>query len=71
MTTQQAIEPLGLSAWFAVRWTEIQRRASAAWELDLVRLIVLTAYYLAIIVALVAIYGGSHYKPPPFIYQGF
>lgn len=41
------------------------------WEIDLVRLVVLTIYYLAIIIALVVIYGGTHYTPPPFIYQGF
>lgn len=67
----QSTLPIERSARGVNRWTEIPRRASAAWEMDAVRLIVLTAYYLAIIVALVAIYGGSHYKPPPFIYQGF
>lgn len=42
-----------------------------ALENDLVRLIVLTLYYLAIIAGLIAIYGGNNYTPPPFIYQGF
>lgn len=41
------------------------------WASDLVRLAVLTFYYLAIIAALIAIYGNSTYTPPPFIYQGF
>lgn len=42
-----------------------------AWAHDLVRLPVLTVYYLPIIVALVIMYGGTTYTPPPFIYQGF
>jgi hypothetical protein len=41
------------------------------WSQDLVRLPVLTIYYLAIIVALIILYGGATYTPPPFIYQGF
>lgn len=39
--------------------------------MDAVRLPALTLYYLAIIIALIALYGESHYSPPPFIYQGF
>lgn len=31
----------------------------------------LTLYYLAIIAALILLYGGRHYTPPPFVYQGF
>jgi hypothetical protein len=38
---------------------------------DAARLVGLTAYYLALTVALIAIYGGRHYTPPPFVYQGF
>jgi hypothetical protein len=41
------------------------------WAADAVRFVVLTLYYLAIIAALIAIYGTSTYTPPPFIYQGF
>lgn len=41
------------------------------WSNDLVRLSLLTVYYLAIIVGLVVLYGGATYTPPPFIYQGF
>lgn len=41
------------------------------WRWPPVRVVVLTAYYLAVIAALVWIYGTSHYTPPPFIYQGF
>jgi hypothetical protein len=46
-------------------------RVRLAWRNDLVRLVVLTFYYVAIIAALIAIYGGQTYVPPPFIYQGF
>lgn len=38
---------------------------------DGMRLGALTLYYLALAAALIAIYGGRHYTPPPFIYQGF
>ena len=31
----------------------------------------LTLYYLAIAVALVALYGAGQFSPPPFVYQGF
>jgi hypothetical protein len=41
------------------------------WHNDIVRLIGLTLYYVAIIVGLAILYGGSEYTPPPFIYQGF
>ncbi|HEV7213697.1 MAG TPA: teichoic acid D-Ala incorporation-associated protein DltX [Chloroflexota bacterium] len=51
----------------AVALSRLQR----VWGHDLVRLPVLTAYYLAIIVGLIFLYGGATYTPPPFIYQGF
>jgi hypothetical protein len=38
---------------------------------DGARLVGLTVYYLALAVVLLLIYGGRHYTPPPFIYQGF
>ena len=38
---------------------------------DGVRLVGLTLYYLALAAALIFIYGGRHYTPPPFVYQGF
>ena len=38
---------------------------------DLVRGMALTLYYLALIAALILMYGGGHFTPPPFIYQGF
>jgi hypothetical protein len=45
-----------LSKWFAQPW---------------VRFVVLTIYYLGILVALVALYGGGDFSTPPFIYQNF
>ena len=36
-----------------------------------VRVIALTLYYLAIIAALVAIYGRGDFSTPPFVYQEF
>ena len=50
---------------------EVGRRATVAWDNDWIRLVVLTAYYLAIIVGLILLYGGSDYTPPPFVYQAF
>jgi hypothetical protein len=41
------------------------------WQREPVRLVGLTVYYLAIIAALVALYGGSQYVPAPYVYQGF
>jgi hypothetical protein len=35
------------------------------------RVIVLTAYYLAIIAGLVALYGRGDFSTPPFVYQEF
>jgi hypothetical protein len=50
---------------------EAVRRASLAWDNDWIRLVVLTMYYLAIIVGLILLYGGNNYTPPPFVYQAF
>jgi hypothetical protein len=36
-----------------------------------VRFAILTIYYLAILVALVALYGRGNFSTPPFIYQNF
>ena len=41
------------------------------WRHDLIQLVGLTLYYLAIIAGLVVLYGGAEYVPPPFVYQGF
>ena len=41
------------------------------WAMAVVRLALLTVYYLLLIAALIMLYGNSVYKPPPFIYQGF
>jgi hypothetical protein len=35
------------------------------------RFVSLTIYYLAILVALVALYGQGNFSTPPFIYQNF
>ena len=35
------------------------------------RFVTLTIYYLAILVALVALYGQGNFSTPPFIYQNF
>jgi hypothetical protein len=35
------------------------------------RIVALTIYYLAILVALVALYGQGNFSTPPFIYQNF
>lgn len=36
-----------------------------------VRVVVLTLYYLAIIVGLIILYGRGDFTTPKFIYQGF
>ena len=36
-----------------------------------VRVILLTLYYLAVIAALVALYGRGDFSTPPFVYQEF
>jgi len=33
--------------------------------------VVLIVYYLAVILALIAIYGRGDFSTPPFVYQGF
>ena len=44
--------------------------ARRAWKSDTIRVIALTLYYLAIILALAA-GGGRHATHPPFVYQAF
>jgi len=44
------------------RWLEAHPRT---------RLAVLTFYYLAIIAALILIYGRGDFATPPFVYQDF
>jgi hypothetical protein len=48
-----------------------QERVRRAWASNTVRLIVLTVYYVAIIMGVARIHGERQYKPPPFIYQEF
>jgi hypothetical protein len=36
-----------------------------------VRFVILTIYYLGILVTLVALYGQGDFSTPPFIYQNF
>jgi len=36
-----------------------------------VRLTLLTLYYLAILVGLIALYGRGDFSTPPFVYQNF
>lgn len=36
-----------------------------------IRILGLTLYYLAIIIALIIMYGRGDFSTPPFIYQGF
>ena len=33
--------------------------------------VLLIAYYVAVILALIAMYGRGDFKTPPFVYQGF
>lgn len=33
--------------------------------------VLLIFYYVAVILALIAIYGRGDFKTPPFVYQGF
>ena len=37
----------------------------------LLRIAILTLYYLAIILALILLYGRGNFSTPPFVYQGF
>jgi hypothetical protein len=41
------------------------------WDTGWVRGVWRFLYYLALIAALAALYGQGHYRPPPFVYQGF
>jgi hypothetical protein len=50
---------------------DVEHRLRRAWESDTFRLVVLTVYYLAIIISLAVIHGTRQYTPPPFIYQEF
>ncbi len=36
-----------------------------------VHLVLLTLYYLAIILGLIVLYGRGDFSTPPFVYQGF
>jgi hypothetical protein len=45
-------------------------RARVAWTSERVRLVVLTAYYLAILAGLVAV-RSAHLPPTRFVYQQF
>jgi uncharacterized membrane protein len=36
-----------------------------------VRVVALTLFYLAILLALIALYGKGDFTTPPFIYQGY
>jgi D-Ala-teichoic acid biosynthesis protein len=44
------------------RWLEAHPRTQIA---------ALTCYYLAIIAALILLYGRGDFSTPPFVYQGF
>jgi hypothetical protein len=48
----------------------VVERAQAAWASDRVRLAVLTVYYLAILLGLVAV-RAAHLPPTRFVYQEF
>ena len=41
------------------------------WRAPLVRLVLLSCYYLAILVGLVVMYGRGDFSNPSFVYQGF
>jgi hypothetical protein len=45
-------------------------RVRAAWASDTIRFVVLTVYYAAIIVGIVAV-RGAHLPPTRFVYQEF
>jgi hypothetical protein len=55
----------------AARMRAGQERLQRAWASSTVRLVVLTLYYVAIIVGLAELHGSRQYNPPPFIYQEF
>jgi len=52
-------------------WGTLVSGVRRAWSLDWVRGPLLLVYYLGLIYVLVRMYGGGHYTPPPFVYQGF
>jgi hypothetical protein len=45
----------------------VTKLAANSW----LRAVALTAYYLAILVGLVIMYGLRNFTNPPFVYQGF
>jgi hypothetical protein len=49
----------------------VEQQVRHAWESDTVRLVLLTLYYVGIIISLAVIHGNRLYTPPPFIYQEF
>jgi len=51
--------------------TSARARLQRASQSDTGRLIILTVYYLGIILGLADIYGLHHPPLPPFVYQGF
>ncbi len=55
----------------AALWETMTGVIRRAWSADWVRGPVLLFYYLGLIYVLVRMYGGGHYTPPPFVYQGF
>jgi len=48
----------------------VAARARAAWASDRLRLVLLTVYYLAILIGVVAVREG-HLAPTHFVYQEF
>lgn len=50
------------------RWT---RSIMDAYNKPVIRVILLTLYYLAIIIGLIILYGRGNFTTPKFIYQGF
>ncbi len=46
-------------------------RLAQIWHDPRVRVILLTLYYLLIILALIIMYGRGDFSTPPFIYQGY
>ena len=56
LVNQGVEDRVGSSKWYAHPW---------------VRFVALTAYYLGILVGLVALYGQGDFSTPPFIYQNF
>ncbi len=50
------------------RWTPL---FTTIYHSPTVRVVVLTLYYVAILLALLAMYGRGHFETPSFIYQAF